>query len=417
MEQRKLYRTLENAIKHSPNFKNEKDMLSYILKEIIDHEDINIIGGRIWELSENRTYYMMIEQHGEVEKIKRGYSIKTSEYPIYYEVGRNRSVLSKETDKYLFDRGINLFSATGVGERFKVKDKDDKDQYLYEYLLALNSKELNVAFLNTLNIISTAVSSMLRSRRIEKKARAIEKDLEKAREIQQSILPEHEYNFGNYELFGISIPDRIVGGDFFDYIRATNESDRLGVAIGDAASKGFSAAAQALYVSGALKMGTENELKMSSVMKKINNLVYKVFPYERFVTLCYLEIYNDSRGLCMYINAGHNSPFHLRYSETKIDTIDSTGPVLGPAPDQEYTMDSFNINVNDSLLLYTDGIVEATNNKFEFYGEERLKQALIENKDRSAREIANNIIEDVQKYSAKGKYSDDRTVVVIKRIK
>ena len=417
MEQRKLYRTLENAIKHSPNFKNEKEMLSYILKEIINHEDINITGGRIWELSENKTYYMMIEQHGEVEKIKRGYSIKTSDYPIYYEVGRNRSVLAKETDKYLYERGINLFAATGVGEKFKVKDKESKDQFLYEYLLALNSKELSVGLLNTLNIISTAVSSMLRSRRIEKKARAIEKDLEKAREIQQSILPEHEYNFGNYEIFGISIPDRIVGGDFFDYYRATNESDRLGVAIGDAASKGFSAAAQALYVSGALKMGTENELKMNSVMKKINNLVYKVFPYERFVTLCYLEIYKDTRGLCMYTNAGHNSPYHLRYSTNVIETVDSTGPVLGPAPDQEYLMDSFNFGLNDSLLLYTDGIVEATNNKFEFYGEERLKETLMENKDLAARDIANNIIESVQKYSAKGKYSDDRTVVVIKRIK
>lgn len=417
MEQRKIYRTLENAIKHSPNFKNDKEMLSYILKEIISHEDINITGGRIWELSENKTYYSVIEQHGEVEKIRRGYTIKTDDYPIYYEVGRNRSVLANETDKYLFARGINLFAATGVGERYKIKNKDGNDQYLYEYLLALNSKELNVSLLNTLNIISTTVSSMLRARRIEKKARAIEKDLEKAREIQQSILPEHEYNFGNYEIFGISIPDKLVGGDFFDYIRATHESDRIGVAIGDAASKGFSAAAQALYVSGALKMGTENELKMTSVIKKINNLVYKVFPYERFVTLFYLEVYKDTRGLCMYINAGHNSPYHLKYSENKIEAIDSTGPVLGPAPDQDYIMDSFNFGLFDSLLLYTDGIVEATNNKFEFYGEDRLKEVFTANKELSAKDIANNIIEDVQKYSAKGKYSDDRTVVVIKKIK
>ena len=69
MEQRKLYRTLENTIKNSPNFDNDKQMLSYILKEIISHEDINITGGRLWEISENKTYYTMIEQHGLVEKI------------------------------------------------------------------------------------------------------------------------------------------------------------------------------------------------------------------------------------------------------------------------------------------------------------------------------------------------------------
>lgn len=417
MEQRKLYRTLENVIRHSPNFDNDKQMLSYILKEIISHEDINIIGGRIWELSENKTYYTMIEQHGAVEKIKKGYMLKLSDYKIYFEVGRNRSVLAQETDKYLVDKGISLFSATGIGERYKVKDNDLKEQFVYQYILAVNSRDLNLSFLNTLNIISTTVSSMLRTRRIEKKARAIEKDLEKAKEIQQSILPEHELVFGNYELFGISIPDRIVGGDFFDYMYAADDKDRLGVAIGDAASKGFSAAAQALYVSGALKMGTENDIKMTSVIKKINNLVYKVFPYERFVTLCYLEIYNDTRGLCMYINAGHNSPFHLKHETNEIYAVESTGPVLGPAPDQEYVMDSFNFQVNDCLLMYTDGIVEATNNKFEFYGEDKLKEVLKVNKDLPARDIAKNIIEDVQKYSARGKYSDDRTVVVIKRIK
>ena len=417
MEQRKLYRTLENVIRHSPNFDNDKQMLSYILKEIISHEDINITGGRIWELSDNKTYYMMIEQHGAVEKIKKGYTLKLSDYKIYYEVGRNRSVLAQETDKYLVDKGISLFSATGVGDRFKVKDAEGKEQFVYQYILALNSRDLNLSFLNTLNIISTTVSSMLRARRIEKKARAIEKDLEKAKEIQQSILPEHELVFGNYELFGISIPDRIVGGDFFDYMYSAGDSDRLGVAIGDAASKGFSAAAQALYVSGALKMGTENDIKMTSVIKKINNLVYKVFPYERFVTLCYLEIYKDNRGLCVYINAGHNSPFHLKYAENEIYAVESTGPVLGPAPDQEYVTDSFNFHVNDCLVMYTDGIVEATNNKFEFYGEEKLKSVIKAYKDLPARDIAKNIIEDVQKYSAKGKYSDDRTIVVIRRIK
>lgn len=417
MEQKKLFRTLENVIKHSPNFDNDREMLSYILKEIISHENINITGGRIWELSEGKTYYTLIEQHGLIEKIKKGYTLNLSEYRIYYEVGRNRSVLAQETDKYLYEKGISLFAATGVGERFKVKDIETKDQFVYQYILALNSSELNISLLNTLNIISTTVSSMLRSRRIEKKARAIEKDLEKAREIQQSILPEHEYLFGNYEIFGISIPDKIVGGDFFDYFRSASDSDRLGIAIGDAASKGFSAAAQALYVSGALKMGTENELKMTSVIKKINNLVYKVFPYERFVTLCYLELYNDNRGLCLYINAGHNPPFHLKHETDEIMQVESTGPVLGPAPDQDYVMESFNIDVNDSLLLYTDGIVEATNNKFEFYGDELLQKTLIENKNFSAKIIAENIIESVQKYSARGKYSDDRTVVVVKRIK
>ena len=417
MEQRKLYKTLENAYKHFPDFDSDKKLLSYVLQEVINHENIDIIGGRLWELNDAKTAYIMVEQHGEVERIRKGYQLKPSDYPMFYEVGRNRSILAKETDSYLSNLGIHLFSATGIGEKTKIKDKDGKDQFIYQYIMAFNSKEMTVNLMNTMNIISASVSSMLRTRGIETKARAIEKDLVKAREIQRSILPEHEYSFANYEIFGVSIPDRIVGGDFFDYLTFGNEKDKLGVAIGDAASKGFSAAAQALYVSGALKMGTENELKMTAVMKKINSLVHRVFPDERFLTLFYMELYKDTKGLCLYVNAGHNPPIHLNYETNSMDTLDATGPVLGPAPDQDYNTDSLYLNKNDVMVLYTDGIVEAANTKFEFYGEDRLKEVILNSKNFSAKEICTNIIEDVQKFSSRGKYSDDKTVVVVKRIK
>ena len=135
------------------------------------------------------------------------------------------------------------------------------------------------------------------------------------------------------------------------------------------------------------------------------------------MTLFYTEIHADKKGLCIYVNAGHNSPMRLNYETDEIDLLGSTGPVLGPAPDQEYFSDSFYFNKYDTLLLYTDGLVEAVNNKFEFFGEDRLKQELLNNKHFPSKTIAENIIEAVQKFSAKGKYSDDRTVVVIKRIK
>jgi sigma-B regulation protein RsbU (phosphoserine phosphatase) len=417
LEQRKLYRTLENAIKEYPHFENEEVLLKYILNEVIHNENIDITGGRIWKLSDDKTSYKMIEQQGEIETVKKGYTLPLETYPVFYEVGQNRTVIAKETDKYLSDLGIHLYSATGVGEKYRVKDQEGKDRYIYQYLMALNSNQLDDNLLNTLNIVSTAVSSMMRSRKIETTARAFQKELVKAQEIQKSILPEHEYIFANYEIYGISIPDRIVGGDFFDYIKIGDDNDRLVIAVGDAASKGFSAAAQALYVSGALKMGTENELKMTTVMKKINNLVFRTFPNERFVTLFYLEIYADEKGLCMYINAGHNAPLHLIYSTDTIELLGSTGSVLGPSPNQEYRIDSFYFNKYDTLILYTDGIVEAMNGKYEFFGEERLKQELLNNKHFPSREIAANLLSTVQKFSAKGKYSDDRTIVVIKRIK
>lgn len=416
MEQKKLYRTLENIIKEAPKLGNDEDILAYVLQEIINNEQIKIIGGRLWRLNDNKDAYILLGQKGQVDLIESDYEVKVDKYPMFKKVGLYRSVIAEETDEYLIEKGIYQYSASGVGYRYKLKDKNNEPYFLYQYLIALNAKSLGEDLLNTLNIISMTLSSILRTRNIESTAKENIEELEKAREIQRSILPEHEMKFGNYEIFGLSIPDKIVGGDFFDYLES-EDKERMGVAIGDAASKGFSAAAQALYVSGALRMGVEYQIKMTAMVGKINNLVYETFPYERFVTLFYGEFISDKKGLCQYVNAGQNPPLFFKSETNSVEELVATGPVLGPAPYQKYTSDSINFRLGDILLLYTDGIVEATNDKFEFFGEDRLAETLRKLKEKSPREICELIIEEVTKFSTHGVYSDDRTLVAIKRIR
>lgn len=418
MEQKKLYRTIENLIKEAPKLKTDDDLLNYVLEQLIKNEEVNIRGGRIWKLSQDKQAYILVEQEGDVDIIEDNYELKIEDYPIFKEIGKIRSVLAKETDEYLIEKGIYQYSATGVGDRYRIRPKNDKEDpyFLYEYLIALNPDKFDDNLLNTLNIISTTLTSILRTRRIETKARENIEELEKASEIQKSILPEHEYKFSNYEIFGISIPEKIVGGDFFDYLPA-EDKEILGIAVGDAASKGVSAAAQALYVSGALRMGVEFEIKMTKLIKKINQLIYDRFPFERFVTLFYIELFDDRKGLALYVNAGHNPPVFYRAENAEMFTLSTTGPVLGPSPDQKYYYERINFNKDDILVMYSDGIVEATNKEFEFYGEERLKNAIAKYHNLSSKEICEHIIEDVQIFSAQAAYSDDKTVVVIKRIK
>jgi phosphoserine phosphatase RsbU/P len=415
MEQRKLYRTIDNITKAAPNFDTTEKLLVYVLNEINKNEEIDIIGGRIWKLNEAKDGYNLIEQFGDVDEIEKNYEQKVEDTPSFKDIGRFRTIITKETDNYLRTKGIQRYSASGVGERYKIKTESGV-YYLYEYLIAINGKKLDDAFLYTLNIISTTLSAIIRTKKIERKARQNLAELEKASEIQKSILPEHSFNFQNYEIFGISVPEQIVGGDFFDYLK-TDDEFKLCVAIGDAASKGISAAAQALYVSGALKMGVEYDINMTSLIRKISNLVNDTFPYERFVTLFFCELFNDYKGLCVYVNAGHNSPYYYNSLKNEVEELTATGPVLGPTPNQKYNTDSIYINKGDILLLYTDGIVEAANRKFEFFGDARLKECLMKYKDRSPKEICELIIQDVQRFSAKGKYSDDKTLVVIKRVK
>lgn len=416
MEQKQLYRTLENIVKEAPKIDNEDELLGYVLEQIINNEEIKIIGGRLWKLNEKKDAYILLEQKGEVDMIDKNYEVKIERYPMFKKVGLYRSVIAEETDEYLIEKGIYQYSASGAGYRYKLKDSKGETYFLYQYLIALNAKTFEGDLLNTLNIISMTLSSILRTKYIESTAKENIEELEKAREIQKSILPEHEMKFGNYEMFGLSIPDKIVGGDFFDYLESVDK-ERVGIAIGDAASKGFSAAAQSLYVSGALRMGSEYQTKMTTMIYKINNLVYETFPFERFMTLFYCEVITDNKGLCQYVNAGQNPPFFFISENNSIITLTSTGPVLGPAPYQKYTSDSINLKKGDILLLYTDGIVEATNEKFEFFGDDRLKSALIKYNSKSPKEICELILQEVNIFSAKEVYSDDRTLVAIKRIK
>ncbi|MCX6165280.1 MAG: PP2C family serine/threonine-protein phosphatase [Ignavibacteriae bacterium] len=354
MEQRKLYRTIDSITKAAPKFGTTGELLVYVMNEIIKNEEINIAGGRIWKLNESRNAYNVIEQFGKVDLIESNYQLKVNDFPSVKDIGMKRAIIGKETDTYLKSKGIHHYSATGIGERYKINTENEA-YYLYRYLIALNGPKMDDEFLYTLNIISTTLSSILRTRRIETKARQNLAELEKASEIQKSILPEHSFTFQNYEIFGLSVPEQIVGGDFFDYLK-TDDEFKLCVAIGDAASKGISAAAQALYVSGALKMGVEYDINMTSLIRKISNLVNDTFPYERFVTLFFCELFNDYKGLCVYVNAGHNSPYFYDSSNNKVDELTATGPVLGPAPNQKYNTDSIYINKGDILLLYTDGI-------------------------------------------------------------
>jgi sigma-B regulation protein RsbU (phosphoserine phosphatase) len=321
-------------------------------------------------------------------------------------------VIAEETHKFLRKKGIGGYAAAGIGEKVKVRNA-----FLYPYLIAFNSDAKDDRILDTLNIVSSAATSILKSKRIEAQTKLLEKDLDQAYKIQRSILPAHQLTFGDYELFGISLPDRIVGGDFFDYLSVGDDSDRIGVVIGDAASKGLPAAIEALYISGALKMGAAFESKMTTLIKKINNLVNQTFADERFVTLFYAELLNNTNGLCLYTNAGHNAPMYYKAGTGTIELLENTGPVLGLAPDQKYQTENINVAQGDVLLLYTDGIVEAADVNFRLYGEDRLKQKLLQVKDLAPREITEAILEEVQQFSAQAPYSDDKTLVAIKRVR
>jgi phosphoserine phosphatase RsbU/P len=409
MDQHKLFRTIKALA--DQRYRTEEQLLDYILDSIIQIEEIPIKGGRIWKLDATTGAYRVIKQHGEMDHIKKNFRLRILDYPMFTVLARRGgSMLASETHKYLRQKGITTYAATGVGETVRWKGHD-----LYPYVIAINGDYLKKEMTFALNIIGNVVTSALKNRRMERKVKQLAEDLDKAREIQRSILPEHELRFNSYDVYGVSLAERVVGGDFFDYLQASDDKDRLAVVVGDAASKGLSAAAQALYVSGALRMGVEYQTKMGTFIGRINKLVNRTFTAEHFVSMVYVELSNSENGLVFYVNAGHNYPILLRANPDNVELLPATGQILGPFPNEKYATEFTTMKKGDVLLLHTDGITDASNENREMYGQQRLIRKLREHRTKSPREICQVIIEDVQVFSKLIDYSDDKTLVVIKR--
>lgn len=409
MNQKRLFRTIDGVA--AGKFETEQEMLTSVLNQIVFKEEAGIIGGRIWCLDVSNKSYKLLYQTGNVEKITDNFQIFIEEYPIFELISKERTILADETNVVLREKGIFKYSASGVGSRMKVEGKT-----FYEYLLALNSNSINEELRYTLNIVATVLTSQLKQRRITESAQYLKADIDRAKQLQKSILPEHEYGFRNFEMFGLTLPAEIIGGDFFDYLKIGDDDERLGIVVGDAASKGLSAAAEAMYVSGALRMASTFQIKISSLMKRMNELVHKIFSEAKFTTLFYGEIATYRNGLFLYANAGHNPPIFIKSDTCEVTYLMPTGPLLGPAPHAKYETENINFSKGDVLVVYTDGITDASNAQEECYEEKRLEKILKEVMHLSPKEIAYSILNDVIHFSKDGSYSDDKTLVVIKRV-
>ena len=409
MDQKKLYRTIETVA--SQNFPSDKDLLEDVVRQIVKHEEIQLTGGRIWKLDVRKKSYKLIFQTGKLSKIPEDFSVSIKEYPFFAQIANERTILADETNKTLISKGILRYSAAGVGRKVRIGELK-----FYEYLLSVNSGMIGEDLRYTLNIVAAVLTSKLNERYLSLSRKNLIADIDKAKQLQRSILPAHELKFNAYDLFGVTIPAENVAGDFYDYLKIGDEEERMGIVVGDAASKGLGAAAEAMYISGALRMASTFQIKISPMMMRLNQLVNKIFSDDKFSSLFYGEISNDRKGLFLYANAGHNPPMFYSKKFNNISSLNPTGPLLGPAPNARYETDSINFHKGDILVVYSDGIVESANDKYEFYGDERLQKIILASVNKTPKEITAEILEDVIKFStSESRYQDDKTIVVIKR--
>lgn len=398
------------------DYDNELEILSDFVEQLIQSTEKKITGGRVWKLVPEKFAYELQFQAGEMREIPLGFTHSLTDELFHKELLSLKSdkvFTSQESNEELIKLGIGNYAGVGVGEVIHLQS----GKY-FDYLFGFNAEEFNEDFFDNLRIIARLATIAIRDLAIKKKDENYGKELNKAGEIQRNLLPEHYTEFQDYKLFGVCVPDQQVGGDYFDYIRnsaSDTEEESLGVLICDCASKGMPAAIQALFVSGAVRMAMGFSPKISNMFGRLNNIINRTFSRERFVTLFYGELTLSSNRLILYANAGHCPPIHYRPSKDKFQDLPPTGGFLGIMPNQKYKLENCRMLQGDTLVLYTDGISEAMNAQGDLFGEKRIMEVIKENHERSCKEIAYVLLEEVQKFSANSIYNDDKTLVVIKR--
>jgi len=412
-DQKKIYDILDEL--SAKEYESEAELLKSAIQRVVDSSIFSITDGRFWILDTQQEEYKLHFQYGKNSDLPKDYAISINDSGAsssLLELSKRRSIIRKETDQKLIESGIEHYSLTGVGPTVKLKSKD-----YFIYVLGFNGDYLSSAFYDTISIISRVISISLRhledGREINKK----NKDLAQAAKIQENLFPEHQKYFLDYDIYGLCIPDSDVGGDYFDYITSKDRlgDEHMGIVISDASSKGLPAAVQSLFVSGALKMGMAFSSRISNTMVQLNNLIHDAFPYERFVTMVYIELTKSSNRLLLYANAGHCPPIRYKIATDEIKLLHPTGGLLGVMADQKFDVDNTRMNEGDVLILYTDGISEAMDQNGNQFGLDRLSNLVKEHHNKTAKQICLQIINEVNSFSSDDSYIDDRTLIVVKR--
>ena len=213
------------------------------------------------------------------------------------------------------------------------------------------------------------VAQLVRQQQAEAQQRErIEQELKVARLIQQTLLPKEVPTLDGYQLAAYYRPAREVGGDFYDFLELPD--GRLALIVGDVTDKGVPAALVMATTRTMLRAAAQRLYSPGEVLERVNGVLHPDIPPNMFVT-CLYAVLDPASGLLRYANAGHDLPYR-RYRGGACE-LRATGMPLGLMPGMSYEEKEVHLEAGDSVLFYSDGIVEAHSPEREMFGFPRLQ--------------------------------------------
>ena len=240
---------------------------------------------------------------------------------------------------------------------------------------------------------------------------ALQNELDVAKKIQQSILPDKFPHVEGCEVFGCMEAARNVGGDFFDVIRL--DKGCIGLAVADVSDKGVPAALFMMSSRTLLKGAAVGVGVPGSVLSEVNDLLNETNDAAMFVTVFY-SVYDPATRVLTFSNGGHNPPLVV-HADGSSEELELTGGIaLGAVPQFEYEQASVELEPGDTVIFFTDGVTEAINASDEEFGLEALQALFEDGEIRSAREAAEMILQAVRDFAGEAPQFDDLTCMALR---
>jgi serine phosphatase RsbU (regulator of sigma subunit)/anti-sigma regulatory factor (Ser/Thr protein kinase) len=293
-----------------------------------------------------------------------------------------------------------LVGLLNLGPRLSEQDYSTDDRGLLNTLATQSAPAVRVAQL--------VQDQQIQARENER----IQQELRVAHLIQKTLLPKDLPALPGWKVNAYYQAARQVGGDFYDFIYL--DDGRLGLVIGDVTDKGVPAALLMATTRSVLRAVAQRVVKPGQVLERVNEIIYQDIPPKMFVT-CLYALLDPETGQLLYANAGHDLPYH-RHQVGEVTELRATGMPLGLMPGMKYEEKVTTLARGESILFYSDGIVEAHNPARGMYGFPRLMQLIGEYEEDSS--LKDVVLEDLTEFTGPGwEQEDDITMVTLQRSK
>ena len=240
----------------------------------------------------------------------------------------------------------------------------------------------------------------------------MERELQVAREVQSSLIPNATPAMPGWEFAARWQPARRVAGDFYDFVPI---GDGLGVVIADVSDKGMPAALFMALSRSIIRASLAHTHTLAESIAQANRLVCADAANGMFVTLFCAQL-DPGSGDVRYVNAGHNQPLACRAGSGECVKLGNSGMALGFFAGAEFAQRTVHLEPGDFVVLYTDGVTEALDAAGQEFGEERLRRLLLDHRAASAEDIASALERAVAAFAGAATPSDDVTFVIAKRL-